>query len=34
VREGRSLRYLLPPAVAESIEKSQTYRAPAGGEPT
>ena len=26
-REGRSLRYLLPPSVMESIEKGRTYRA-------
>lgn len=30
VREGRSLRYLLPPAVLESIEKSRAYSAPEG----
>lgn len=30
IRSGRSIRYLLPPAVAEAVEKSGMY---AGGEP-
>lgn len=30
IRSGRSIRYLLPPAVAEAVEKSGLY---AGGEP-
>ena len=32
LRAGRSLRYLLPPAVAEAVEKSGAYRE-VGGEP-
>jgi nicotinate-nucleotide adenylyltransferase len=30
LRGGRSLRYLLPLAVAEAVEKSGVYRAPRG----
>ena len=31
LRAGRSLRYLLPPAVAEAVEKSDAYNEPVGG---